>query len=142
VKCGTAERESLEKKELARSNKQPTSALAQTTPDRILPTGSPTNWTLGPIIFREGELDVSQATRNPAQPNPGGGDVVSGCSALGTNRDRLSELHAVAKAILPRPLFRCLALNTAAEIASLSATEIASRNRRIGYTAQHLRILK
>jgi hypothetical protein len=87
-------------------------------------------------------LDVSQATRNPAQPNPGGGDVVSGCSALDTYRDWLSELHAVAKAILPRPLFRCLALNTGAEIASLGATEIASRNRRIGYTAQHLRILK
>jgi hypothetical protein len=87
-------------------------------------------------------LDVSQATGDPAKTDSGCSDVVSGCSAFGTNRDWLSELHAVAKAILLHPLFRCLALNTGAEIASFSATEIASRNRRIGYTAQHLRILK
>jgi hypothetical protein len=79
-------------------------------------------------------LDVSQATGDPAKTDSGCSDVVSGCSAFGTNRDWLSELHAVAKAILLHPLFRCLALNTGAEI--------ASRNRRIGYTAQHLRILK
>jgi hypothetical protein len=97
--------------DLVRTNKQPTSALAQTTPHRAFPTRRPTSWTLGPIFFPGGALDVSHATGNPAQPVSGGGDVVSGCTALGARRDWLSDLlHAVVKGILPRPLFRWLAL--------------------------------
>jgi hypothetical protein len=110
------------------ANKQPTSSLAQTTPDRSLPTRGLTSGTLGPIIFRHGESDVSQATGNPAQPDSGGGYVVSGCSALATSREWLSDLlHAVGKGILSYPLFQWLALNTGEEIAGLSAAEIPNR---------------
>jgi hypothetical protein len=90
---------------------------------------SRTRCAFGPVILPDRALDRSFASLPVAHapaPPVGQGDVIAGCSTVGTKRDWLGALHVGGKGILlcQRPQWLCLILSNYARNSAQSIGQI------------------